>query len=135
MTCANKNKNKTNSPINSAVYSQLPKEIGFRFKDSIPCSKSGNILQIFTDGSIEGMSGGPGIVIRSTQDYLELGETFNYPTTILDCELAAIRLALQTIISCTRPRHTHIILYSDCLAAIKLIHGDQHNKRCSKYTI
>ena len=71
---------------------------------------------------------GSGVVIKSTNDHLEFGETFHHPITILDCEAMAIRLALQTLPQCVRPHHRHIHLYSDCEVAIRLIAQDYNPK-------
>ena len=61
-------------------------------------------------------------------DYIELGETYNFPVTILDCEMLAIKLALQTVGHCVRRLHTKIHICSDCEVAIKLLSQEYYPK-------
>ena len=74
------------------------------------------------------MTGGSGVVISSMDDYIELGETYNFPVTILDCEMLAIKLALQTVGHCVRRLHTKIHICSDCEVAIKLLSQEYYPK-------
>ena len=104
-----------------AVFSNLEAGVKIYTQPRNPCGMYPNLIQVFTDGSVEEMTGGSGVVILSMMDYIETGETFNYPITILDCEMLAIRLALQTVGHCVRRGQTRIYIYSDCEVALKLI--------------
>lgn len=111
-----------------SIYIAARDDIQYVTKPNKPSKEWINLIRIFTDGSVEEMTGGSGVVISSMDDYIELGETYNFPVTILDCEMLAIKLALQTVGHCVRRLHTKIHICSDCEVAIKLLSQEYYPK-------